>query len=200
MSKLLSDGQRQRKRRLQRKLARQTKGSNRRKRTKLAIAKLSAKESDRRKDWTEKTTTTLVRDYDIIAIEDLKVKNMTRSAKGTLQSPGKNVRAKSGLNRSILEQGWGLFRQRLTDKAANATEPVQVKSSTLHIRAYVAQSVDTRTRETARAKLSFGLSCNYTDNADVNAARNIISSAAGLAVSGRPGTSHANKHSDPVKR
>ncbi|MHB8191098.1 MAG: transposase, partial [Ferrimicrobium sp.] len=51
MSKLLSDGQRQRKRRLQRKLARQTKGSNRRKRTKLAIAKLSAKESDRRKDW-----------------------------------------------------------------------------------------------------------------------------------------------------
>ncbi|MHB8345564.1 MAG: RNA-guided endonuclease TnpB family protein, partial [Ferrimicrobium sp.] len=52
MSKLLSDGQRQRKRRLQRKLARQTKGSNRRKRTKLAIAKLSAKETDRRKDWT----------------------------------------------------------------------------------------------------------------------------------------------------
>ncbi|MHB8190899.1 MAG: RNA-guided endonuclease TnpB family protein, partial [Ferrimicrobium sp.] len=51
MSKLLSDGQRQRKRRLQRKLARQTKGSNRRKRTKLAIAKLAARETDRRKDW-----------------------------------------------------------------------------------------------------------------------------------------------------
>ncbi|MHB8191614.1 MAG: zinc ribbon domain-containing protein [Ferrimicrobium sp.] len=44
------------------------------------------------------------------------------------------------------------------------------------------------------------LSCNYTDNADVNAARNIISTAAGHAVSGRGGTSHANKHSDPVKR
>ncbi|MHB8191613.1 MAG: zinc ribbon domain-containing protein, partial [Ferrimicrobium sp.] len=58
--------------------------------------------------------------------EDLKVKNMTRSAKGTIGNPGKNVRAKSGLNRSILEQGWGMFRRRLTDKAANATELVQI--------------------------------------------------------------------------
>ncbi len=64
---LLSPGECQRKRRLQRRLARQTKGSNRRKRTKLAVAKLLAKEADRRKDWIEKTTTTLVRDYDIIA-------------------------------------------------------------------------------------------------------------------------------------
>ncbi|MEX6431254.1 transposase, partial [Ferrimicrobium acidiphilum] len=77
-------------RRLQRKLARQVKGSNRRNQPKLAIAKLSAKESDRRKDWIEKTTTELVRNYDLIVLEDLKVKNMTRSAKGTVESPGKN--------------------------------------------------------------------------------------------------------------
>ncbi len=121
MPKLLSSGERQRKRRLQRRLARQRKGSNRRARTKCRIAKLAVKESDRRKDWIEKTTTQLVRDYDLIVVEDLKVKNMTKSASGTKDKPGKNVRAKSGLNRSILEQSWGMFRQRLTDKAINAT-------------------------------------------------------------------------------
>ena len=78
MPALLSKGEQQRKRRLQRKLARQTKGSNRRKATKLAIAKISAREKDRRKDWIEKTTTSLVHDYDLIVLEDLKVKNMTR--------------------------------------------------------------------------------------------------------------------------
>ncbi len=124
--KLLTKGQRQRKRRLQRRLARQVKGSNRYKVTKLAIAKLAAKEVDRRKDWIEWTTTDLARDYDLISLEDLKITNMTKSAKGTKDKPGKNVKAKSGLNRSILEQGWGLFCQRLTDKATNAVTPVEI--------------------------------------------------------------------------
>ncbi|MHB8190800.1 MAG: RNA-guided endonuclease InsQ/TnpB family protein [Ferrimicrobium sp.] len=200
MSKLLSDGQRQRKRRLQRKLARQTKGFSRRKRTKLAIAKLAAKETGARTGC-EKTTTTLVRDYDLIAIEDLKVKNMTRLAKGTIGNPGKNVRAKSGLNRSILEQGWGMFRQRLTDKATNATEPATVtviNPAYTSLRCSECGYTDKRNRKSQA--IFCCLSCNYTANADVNAARNIISTAAGLAVQGRPGTSHANKHSDPVKR
>ncbi|EQD79628.1 Transposase (probable), IS891/IS1136/IS1341 domain protein, partial [mine drainage metagenome] len=71
MPALMSSGERQRKRRLRRKLNRQVKGSNRYKVTKLAIAKLAVKEVDRRKDWIEKTTTDLVRDYDLIAIENL---------------------------------------------------------------------------------------------------------------------------------
>ena len=101
MPELLSKAERRRKRRLQRKLARQTKGSTRRKATRLAITKLAAKESDRRKDWIEKTTTDLVCDYDLIALEALQVKNMTRSAKGTKDKPGRNVRAKSGLKLSM---------------------------------------------------------------------------------------------------
>ncbi|EQD39385.1 Transposase (probable), IS891/IS1136/IS1341 domain protein, partial [mine drainage metagenome] len=72
MPKLLTKVERQRKRRLQRKLARQVKGSNRYGVTKLAIAKLAAKEVDRRKDWIEKTTTDLVSDYDLISLEALK--------------------------------------------------------------------------------------------------------------------------------
>ena len=64
-------------------------------------------------------------DHDLIALEDLGVKNMIRSAKGTVENPGKNVAQKSGLNRSILEHGWGMFRQRLTDKATSATTAVE---------------------------------------------------------------------------
>ena len=69
---------------------------------------LCAKEVDRRKDWTRKTTTSLVRDYDLVAIEDLRVKNMVRSAKGTVEEPGKNVAQKAGLNRSIQSQAWSV--------------------------------------------------------------------------------------------
>ena len=197
--KLLSEGERQRKKRLQRKLSRQTTGSNRRKATKLQIAKLSAKEADRRKDWVEKTTTELVRGYDVIAIENLKIKNMTRSARGTTEKPGKNVKQKSGLNRSILDQSWGVFRQRLTDKAINASVPVEVISINP---AYTSQRcsmcghIDKENRESQAVFCC--LLCGHTNNADVNAAQNII--AAGLAVSGRGGISHATKHSDPVKR
>ena len=63
-------------------------------------------------------------DHNLIALEDLGVKNMTRSAKGTVKNPCKNIAQKSGLNRSILEQGWGMFHRRLTDKAINAITPM----------------------------------------------------------------------------
>ena len=203
MPELLSKGEAQRKRRLQRKLARQVKGSKRRSQTKLAIAKLSAKESDRRKDWIEKTTTELVRNYDLIVMEDLKIKNMTRSAKGTVENPGKNVAQKRGLNRSILAQGWGMFRKRLTDKAINATTPAEiifVNSAYTSMRCSECGHMEPKNRKSQA--IFCCLKCGYTDNADVNAAKNIL--AAGLAVTGRGGTSHAAptkaKHSDPVKR
>ena len=203
MQDLLSKGEAQRKRRLQRKLARQVKGSNRRNQTKLAIAKLSAKETDRRKDWIEKTTTDLVREYDLIVLEDLKIKNMTRSAKGTVENPGKNVKAKSGLNRSILSKNWGMFRQRLTDKAVNATTPVEIIFVTpAYTSMRCSECGHTEQKNRKSQALFCCLSCDYTDNADVNAAKNII--AAGLAVTGRGGTSHVEsnetQHSDPVKR
>ena len=210
MPELLSKSEAQHKRRLQRRLARQVKGSNRRNQTKLAIAKLSAKESDRRKDWIEKTTTELVRNYDLIVLEDLKVKNMTRSAKGTVDNPGKNVAQKRGLNRSILAQSWGVFRQRLTDKANGATTPVQiifVNPAYTSMRCSECGHTEPKNRKNQADFCC--LACGYTDNADVNAAKNTI--AAGLAVTERGGQSHAKpdeakhgptkaKHSDPVKR
>ncbi|WP_308211697.1 hypothetical protein [Actinoallomurus soli] len=77
------------------------------------IARLKARESDRRKDWVEQASTDLARRFDFIRVEDLKVKNMVRSARGTTAAPGRNVRAKAGLNRSIHAAGWGLLVTRL---------------------------------------------------------------------------------------
>jgi putative transposase len=120
----LSAGERQRLLRLQRRLARAQRGSNRRRRVKTRIAKLAARQVDRRKDWVEKTSTDLARRFDLIRVEDLKIRNMTRSAKGSVEQPGRRVRQKAGLNRSILAQGWGLLVARLEQKASGRVEKV----------------------------------------------------------------------------
>ena len=185
MPKLFSSGEAQRKHRLQRKLARQKKGSKRRERTKLSISKLCAKEVDRRKDWTRKTTTSLVRDYDLVAIEDLRVKNMVRSAKGTVEEPGKNVAQKAGLNRSIQSQAWSLFRKRLDDKAA-ASGVIVVAIDPKHT-SQTCSACQYHAPENRESQAVFVCkACGYGENADTNAAKNIL--AAGLAVTARGGT------------
>src|SRR5262245_22883445 len=95
----LTTRERRRMRRLERRLARARSGSNRRGRVRLAIGRLRARETDRRKDWAEKTSTNIAERFDVIRIENLKIRNMTRSAKGTARNPGRNVRRKAGLNR-----------------------------------------------------------------------------------------------------
>ena len=102
---------------LQRRLARARWGSARRGKAKTAVARMKARETDRRKDWAEKTSTDIARRFDVIRVEDLNIRNMTRSAKRTVEKPGKNVRAKAGLNREISRSGWGLLVRRLEDKA-----------------------------------------------------------------------------------
>ena len=91
---------------------------------KHAIARLKARETDRRTDWAEKASTDLARRFDLIRVEDLQIGNMTRSARGTQDNPGRNVRAKAGLNRGILGSGWGLLARRLQDKAPGRVEKV----------------------------------------------------------------------------
>jgi transposase len=95
--------------RLERKLSRARRGSSRRARVRRQLARVRARDADARKDWAEKASTEIARRYDIIRIEDLKIRNMTRSAKGTEDAPGRNVAQKAGLNRAILASGWGMF-------------------------------------------------------------------------------------------
>src|SRR5712691_3034993 len=120
----LTTRERTRLQRLERKLARARRGSNRRKRVRLTLARLRARETDRRKDWAEKASTDIARRFDLIRVEDLQITNMTRSAKGTRGDPGRNVRQKAGLNRGILASGWGLLVRRLQDKAPGRVEKV----------------------------------------------------------------------------
>jgi putative transposase len=165
-------------RRLQRKLARACKGSNRRVRVKTAIAKLKAREADRRKDWAEKTSTRLARRFDIIRIEDLRITGMTRSAKGTRAKPGRNVRQKAGLNRGILASGWGLLARRLDDKAPGRVEKFAPAFTSQRCSACGHVAADSRESQA----LFRCTACGYTEHADVNAAKNI---AAGHAVTAR---------------
>ena len=101
---------------LQRKLARQKKGSRNSRKTKRKIARLHRYIADSRRDFLHKISTKIAKNHSIIYVEDLKVSNMSASASGTKESPGKNVWQKSGLNRSILDQGWYGFFQILSYK------------------------------------------------------------------------------------
>jgi transposase len=185
----LTAKERRRMRRLERTLARARRGSNRRRRVRLAIARLRARETDRRKDWAEKTSTGIARRFDLIRVEDLQIKNMTRSAKGTRADPGRNVRQKAGLNREILRSGWGLLVRRLEEKA-----PGRVEKITPHYtsqRCSACGHVDGKSRESQAVFRC--TACGFAGNADVNAAINI---AAGHAVTARGGCRDAG----PVNR
>ena len=185
----LTTWERRRMRRLERKLARAKRGSNRRGRVRLAIAGLRAREADRRKDWAEKASTDIARRFDVIRVEDLKIGNMTRSASGTRESPGRNARAKAGLNGGILRSGWGLLVRRLEDKAPGRVE--KVKPHFTSQRCSACGHVDAKSRE---SQARFGCTaCGFACHADVNAARNI---AAGHAVTARGGFRDAG----PVNR
>lgn len=106
--------------RKQQRLARTTRGSKRREKARAEVARAHRRVADARKDRNHQLSARLVRDYDTVVLEDLAITNMTRSAKGTLENPGSNVAAKAGLNRSILDAGWGQLAQMLTYKAAEA--------------------------------------------------------------------------------
>ncbi len=157
-------------------LARCKRGSNRRHKARQRLAREHARNTDRRKDFVEKATTDLVRRFDLIRVEDLRITNMVRSARGTVVEPGKRVRQKAGLNRAIMAGGWGLFASRLEDKAPGRVEKVNP--------AYTSQTcaacgvVDSRNRENQAFRC---VGCGHRAHADVNAAQVI---AAGRAVRG----------------
>ena len=146
----------------------------------LLVARMKARETDRRMDWAEKTSTSLARRFDVIRVEDLKIKSMTRSATGTVDQPGRNVAQKKGLNRGIQRSGWGILVRRLEDKAPGRVEKVPP--------AYTSQRCSACGHIASESRESQALfrcvACKFACNADVNAARNI---AAGHAVKARGG-------------
>ena len=177
----LRDTEADRLRRLQRRLARAKPGSSRRARVKIAIGRLKARETDRRKDWVEQTSTRLASEFDLIRVEDLKIRSMVRSARGTSAVPGTNVRAKAGLNRSIHAAGWGLLVTRLEGKARGRVEKVDPAYTS-----QICHSCGHCAAENRESQAVFRCrACGHADDADVNAAKNIRDIAVGRTVTAR---------------
>jgi putative transposase len=158
---------------LQRQLAKMDKGSNRHQKQKARIAKLHKRVADIRVSHIHKVSAELSKQYGMIALEDLKLKNMTKSAKGTVEDPGKQVKQKSGLNRSILDQGLFEFKRQLEYKTARHGGVLRLVNP-----AYTSQtcSVCGNTgKENRRTQAVFCcVACGHTENADINAAKNIL--------------------------
>ncbi|MEU6246281.1 transposase [Glycomyces sp. NPDC047010] len=174
----LTSAERARHRKHQRRAARAPKGSDRRAAEYAKAAKIKVKEAARRKDWVEKTSTMLATEFDVIRFEKLDIKNLTASAKGTLSEPGRNVAAKSGLNRAILAQGWGALRCRTEQKAPGRVEDVPAPYTSQ--RCSACGWIEKHSRK-SQAEFSC-VSCGFACNADLNAAINIAAGHAGGAT------------------
>lgn len=172
-------GERRRVVALQRKLSRCAKRSANRDKTRAALAVVQARERCRRLDFCAQTAHWFAAAHAVVVLEDLKTRNMTRSAKGTLQDPGCNVAAKSGLNRAILAKGWHQFALALASSARyTGTTVVKVPAAYTSQRCSTCGHVDPKSRE---SQAVFRCThCTHTEHADINAAKNIL--AAGLAV------------------
>ena len=165
--------------RLQRKLAKKVKFSENWKKLNCKIQKLHSHIANIRHDYLHKVTTTLSKNHAMIVVEDLKVANMSKSASGTLEQKGKNVKAKSGLNKAILDQGWSMmvsmleYKQKWRGGTLVKVNPQYTSQTCCHC-GHVA-------KENRQTQVKFEcVECRYVANADFNAARNIL--AAGHAV------------------
>jgi IS605 OrfB family transposase len=158
---------------LQRSLARKKKFSKNFHKQKAKITALHIKIADTRRNKIHETTTGIAKNHGLVVLEDLRVKNMSKSAKGTLENPGKRVRQKSGLNRSILDAGWGEFRRQVEYKVAWAGGiVVAVDPKNTSRRCPVCGHTAKENRLTQADFVC--VSCGHTDDADVNAAINIL--------------------------
>jgi putative transposase len=154
---------------LQRRKERARLGSGNRKRLRRALAKEWRKVRNQRRDFHHKTARALVDTYDVLALEDLHVQEMTATASGTFEQPGRNVAQKAGLNRSILDAGWGQFTSILTAKAESAGRRViRVDPSYTSVGCHTCGFRCTRPRQDTVICPNCG-----EQDADLNGARNI---------------------------
>jgi putative transposase len=169
--------------RYQRVMARKQKFSNNWKKAKAKVNRIQTHIGNARRDFLHKASTTISKNHAVVFVENLQVKNMSRSAAGTIEKPGKNVRAKSGLNRSILDQGWGEFRRQLEYKMAWAggiliAVPAHHTSQTCPNCGNV--SADNRLTQVQFACVK----CGYKNNADLVGAINVLERGYRLSASG----------------
>ena len=192
-------GEAARLRRLQQKQARQKRGSTRRAATVKAINAITARVRNRRADFCAWTANRITTRAALVVLEDLRTRNMTTSAAGTIDAPGISVAQKRGLNRAIVDKGWHMLELALRNAArTTGTTVVLVNPAYTSQTCNECKHVDPKSRE---SQADFRCTaCGHTAHADVNAAKNI--KAAGQAVSGRGdlGTGRSVKRQPPATR
>jgi putative transposase len=160
-------------RKAQQALSRKKKFSNNWKKAKAKVQRIHVRIANARRDYLHKTSTSISKNHAMVVVEDLQVSNMSRSAAGTVEQPGRKVKQKSGLNRSILDQGWAEFRRQLEYKVLwqgglFLAVPAMNTSRTCPQCGHV--SKDNRKSQAVFACVK----CGYSENADLVAAINIL--------------------------
>ncbi|MFI9601390.1 RNA-guided endonuclease InsQ/TnpB family protein [Streptomyces sp. NPDC052043] len=187
-------------RRLQQRLTRSKRGSANRHKTIRAMGRIMSRVSDRRGDFCAQTAARIVAKNALVVLEDLRIKNMSAGAFGTVAEPGHNVRQKAGLNRAILDKGWHRLELALADAARyTGTRVVKVNPAYTSQRCSVCGFVTEGNRESQAVFRCKAAGCGYRDHADVNAAKNIKAAGHAVSACGDLGTSRSVKQ-EPVSR
>ena len=185
-------------RRAQRALSRKTKFSHNWKKAKARIQRIHARIGNARRDYLHKATTTISQNHAMVCIEDLQVRNMSRSAAGSPDAPGKNVRTKSGLNKSILDQGWFEFRRQLDYKLAwNGGWLIVVPPANTSRTCPACDHVSAENRQT-QAQFAC-VACGFEENADVVGAINILARGHRVAACGELAQSGRSVKKEPAE-
>ena len=173
---------------LQKQLAKKEKFSNKWRRLKAKITKLHIRIANIRNDYLHKISSELSKNHAIVILEDLKITNMSKSAKGDIEKPGTNVKQKSGLNRAILDQGWGEFIRQLEYKLTwNGGQLIQVNPRNTSRKCPKCSYISAENRKTQATFCCQQDGCDYQANADYVGSLNIRE--AGLALLGLGGSS-----------
>jgi putative transposase len=161
-------------RRAQKALSRSQRGSARRRKKRQRVARLHGRVANLRKDALHKTTSEIASRFELVALEELRVRNMTRSAKGTTEQPGKNVRQKAGLNRAVLDASFAEFRRQLQYKLAwHGGRVVVVPPAWTSQRCSCCGSLN----DPGKSEIYACAACGLRIDRDLNAARNILAAA-----------------------
>ena len=182
----------------QRRMSRKVKFSNNWKKAKAHVQHIHSRIANARNDFLHKASCQISQNHAMIAIEDLQVRNMSKSAKGSSEQHGKQVKQKSGLNRSILDQGWGEFRRQLEYKVSwNGGFVVAVPP------AYTSQTCPCCghvSKDNRQTQAEFAcVECGYEENADVVGAINILARGHRVLACGEPVQSGRSMKQEPTE-
>ena len=182
----------------QRRMAHKQKFSHNWKKAKAKVQKIHTQIANARRDFLHKASCQISQNHAMIVIEDLQVRNMSKSAKGNSEQHGKQVKQKSGLNRSILDQGWAEFRRQLEYKADwnggfVMAVPPQYTSQTCPCCGHVSKD----NRQT-QAKFEC-VECGFEENADLVGAINILARGQRVLACGEPVQSGRSGKQEPTE-